>query len=245
VTVTLAADGEIGVTDAMNNTRVLKSEGRKITFRTIPRPLYDRGSGHRDRAGWEPDHADAQPAPGAVLVADLGDGSWTYTSTPDTIYASNNTDTARYLGRFSSAVVADPQRGKVLASRLEPQAKVHALMPWYNTLTPRTPIELKGAPSAIGLWVKGASDWGRVIYSLRDARGERWISVGTKDQWNCDDVHSWSSFNFDGWRYLRFEMPGHAGYDSYRKPGTTCGARRALRQAQGRRAHGTGSWICH
>jgi hypothetical protein len=69
--------------------------------------------------------------------------------------------------------------------------------------------------------VKGASDWGRVVYILRDAHGERWTSVGTKDQYNCDDAHSWSQFNFDGWRYITFELPGHFGWDNFRKYGTT------------------------
>jgi hypothetical protein len=94
-------------------------------------------------------------------------------------------------------------------------------MPWYNILTPKKPVVLKGAPAALGLWIKGGSDWGRVIYTLRDSKGERWTSIGTQDQYNCDDVHSWSAFNFDGWRYLRFELPGHTGYDSFRKHGTT------------------------
>jgi len=94
-------------------------------------------------------------------------------------------------------------------------------MPWYGILKPKRPVPLPGAPSHIGLWVKGASDWGRVIYVLRDAKGERWTSIGTKDQYNCDDSHSWSSFNFDGWRYLRFELPGHLGWDNYRLNGTT------------------------
>ena len=65
------------------------------------------------------------------------------------------------------------------------------------------------------MWVKGASDWGRVIYVLKDARDETWTSIGTQDQYNCDDLHSWSAFNFDGWRYLRFELPGHCGYDLF------------------------------
>jgi hypothetical protein len=82
-------------------------------------------------------------------------------------------------------------------------------------------VVLEGAPAALGLWVKGGSDWGRVIYTLRDARGERCTSIGTQDQYNCDDVHSWSAFNFDGWRYLRFELPGHTGWDNFRKHGTT------------------------
>jgi hypothetical protein len=47
------------------------------------------------------------------------------------------------------------------------------------------------------------------------------VSAGTKDQWNCNDLHGWSSFNFDGWRYLRFELPGHTEWDSFREYGTT------------------------
>jgi hypothetical protein len=110
---------------------------------------------------------------------------------------------------------------RVLVSKLEKQDVERQLMPWYNVLKPKKPITLPFAPSHIGLWVKGASDWGRVIYILRDAKGERWISIGTKDDYNCNDVHSWSSFNFDGWRYLRFELPGHVGWDNFRKYGTT------------------------
>jgi hypothetical protein len=94
-------------------------------------------------------------------------------------------------------------------------------MPYYTTLVPRKPIEIPGKASHLGLWVRAASDWGRVIYSLRDAKGERWISVGTKDEWNCDDIHNWSVFCFDGWRYLRFELPANSPYDSYRELGST------------------------
>jgi len=59
------------------------------------------------------------------------------------------------------------------------------------------------------------------VYCLRDAKGERWVSVGKKGEWNVDDVHSWSAFNFDGWRYLPFEMPANSPYDLYREAGTS------------------------
>ncbi len=94
-------------------------------------------------------------------------------------------------------------------------------MPWYSILEPEKPVILPGSPSKIGLWVKGASDWGRVVYFLRDSKGEQWISIGRKNSWNCDDIHGWSYFNFDGWRYLRFELPSNAPYDCYRENGTT------------------------
>jgi len=71
---------------------------------------------------------------------------------------------------------------------------------------------------------KAASDWGRVVYCLKDAKGERWLSVGKKGEWNVDDTHNWSAFNYDGWRYLTFELPANAPYDLYREAGTTfCG----------------------
>src|SRR5205823_1954453 len=50
---------------------------------------------------------------------------------------------------------------------------------------------------------------------------EKWMSVGRKEVWNNDDVHAWSAFCFDGWRYLRFQMPASMPYESYREHGTS------------------------
>src|SRR5262249_18704984 len=88
---------------------------------------------------------------------------------------------------------------------------------------PPKPLVIPGKASHLGLWVKASSDWGRFVYCLRDAKGERWLSVGKKGEWNVDDVHSWSAFNFDGWRYLPFELPGNQAYDLYRDAGTSFG----------------------
>jgi hypothetical protein len=94
-------------------------------------------------------------------------------------------------------------------------------MPFFSTFVLDKPVEIPGKASHISLWVNAASDWGRVVYVLRDAKGESWISVGTLGAWNCDDTPHESFFNFDGWRLLRFEMPSHAPYDRYREMGTT------------------------
>jgi hypothetical protein len=222
VTLTLNTDAPVTVTDVMDNATTIQSQNKKVTFETGPDVVYVTSpAAVASAAIGEPDNSDAKPAPGALQLANLGDGTWHYTSEQDTTYENNDFDTARSLGRFRGSVVTDTGFGPVFASKLDKQDRVRELMPWYNTLVPEKPIVLPGAPSAIGLWVKGASDWGRVVYCLRDAKGERWISIGSKDQWNCDDTHSWSSFNFDGWRYLRFELPGNTGYDNYRKYGST------------------------
>ena len=53
---------------------------------------------------------------------------------------------------------------------------------------------------------------------LRDANGERWLSTGKKGEWNVDDTHCWSAFNFDGWRYIRFPLPGQYAGEGYHWP---------------------------
>jgi hypothetical protein len=221
VTLKLAADKPVYVTDTMNNTRTVPGKNKQVTVTTDPSVLYVTGAEVISVAVGEPDHSDARPAKGTRLVADLGDGSWAFSGKRDTIYEHGTFAVQRFPGKFRAEVVTDPARGKVLRSMLDKQAAVHELMPWYNILVPKKPVVLRGAPAALGLWVKGASEWGRVIYTLRDAKGERWTSIGTQDQYNCDDVHSWSAFNFDGWRYVRFELPGHTGSDNFRKHGTT------------------------
>jgi hypothetical protein len=129
----------------------------------------------------------------------------------------------KFPGKMTTQVVSAPKEagGKALAVHLEKQEKERKTMPFYTTLVPTKPIVIPGKASHLGLWVRAAGDWGRVVYCLHDAKGERWLSVGKKGEWNCDDVHSWSAFNFDGWRYLRFELPGNAPWDCYREAGTS------------------------
>ena len=243
VTLRLAAEGAVTVTDAMDNAAQVTSKDKTVTVMTGGSPVYVTGAG--DIAAvtvGKPDHADAvewsrgrnqdtwwsgpieRPAPVAktLPLASLGDGAWSLHAERDELYETNNYDTKRFPGDMSAKVVTDPDRpGPALAVRLGEQEKERKVMPWYTVLKPKRPVKIPGKSKALGLWVKAGSDWGRVVYCLRDARGERWISTGTRDQWNCDDMHSWSYFCFDGWRYLRFEMPSHLPYDNFREFGTT------------------------
>ena len=94
-------------------------------------------------------------------------------------------------------------------------------MPFYTVLKPEQPVLIPGKGQYLTLWVQAASDWGRVVYVVRDAKGEKWTSVGSMNKWNSDDTPGASAFNFDGWRLLRFELPSHAPYDTFREMGTT------------------------
>lgn len=164
-----------------------------------------------------------------AVLAELGDGSWKLSGERDQDYEDVHIEfIKKFPGRFSLHPAAAPKGEPegvsprmALAVRLEKQEKERRTMPFYTTLVPPKPIAIPGKASHLGLWVKAASDWGRIVYCLKDAQGERWLSVGKKGEWNVDDTHNWSAFNFDGWRYLTFELPANSPYDLYREAGTS------------------------
>ena len=225
VSLAVPSGAKISHWDEDDNETVLSEKDGKVTFTIDSSPCYIEGLTTDAQVSLgQPDHSDAAPGKIAVKINNLGDGSWKSVAQEDNDYAkSYELQVARFVGKMTAAVADAPkeQGSKALAVHLEKQDKERKVMPWYTTLVPKKPVVIPGKSSHIGLWVKAASDWGRVVYCLRDAKGERWISVGTKDQWNCDDTHQWSVFNFDGWRYLRFEMPSNAPYDSFRELGST------------------------
>ncbi len=221
-----APDGaEIRVYDQNDNavTHVARNGG--VTLMIDPSPRYVWGVADMETITLgEPDHSDAEIGEVRAFLGNPGDGSWTLSSERDEDYEQSH---YLFIRRFPGAMRSDPVEapddagGIALAVRLEEQERERKVMPFYTTLKPAEPIAIDGKPSHLGLWVKAASDWGRVVYFLRDAEGERWISVGQKDEWNVDDVHCWSAFNYDGWRYLRFELPGNAPYDLFREKGAS------------------------
>src|SRR5262249_31351132 len=116
-------------------------------------------------------------------------------------------------------------------------------MPMYAALTHKKGVALPGTPTEIGVWINGNSGWGRPIFELQDASGQRWISLGAqqdgplkwvqamvpKDQlarwskpafndWNTSDVFGISRINFDGWRYVAFPLPGNYPGERYPWP---------------------------
>jgi hypothetical protein len=219
------AGAKLTLVDSMDNETPLQEKDGVVTFAASPAPCFVEGlKGDPVVTLGGADHSDARPAPLHTKLANLGNGAWKVSPEEDGTYANNSPlQVERFHGAMTARSVEAPapQGGRALRVHLEKPAKEQKMMPYYSTLAPAQPVRIPGKASHIGLWVHGASDWGRVVYSLRDAKGERWISVGTFSDWNCDDPRALSYFNFDGWRYLRFEMPSHSPYDRYRESGTT------------------------
>ena len=228
VMINLPSGASLRVFDQMDNKTIVRETNGVAAVTISPSPCFIYGvSGDMEIAALgKPDHSDAVPAKGGIHLTSLGSGKWEVSNEEDHAYASNHFYHIRRTPALMSAkLVPAPEncaaRGQALAVAIGQQSFERGLMPFYTTLVPQRPVSIPGKASHLGLWVRASSDWGRVVYSLRDARGERWISVGKKNEWNGDDVHSWSYFCFDGWRYLRFELPANSPWDAYRENGST------------------------
>ena len=224
--ITLKVDNstEITVNNDMDNSLQLSKDENNVSFTISSAPCYINNAGKISQIILgSPDHSDVKQPEYRKLLSNIGNGQWKLSSVRDKNYENSFKDwVKRYPCEMSVNKVTAPatQGGKALAIHYNTPNAVK-FMPYYTTLIPGRPITIPGRASGLGLWVKGTSDWGRVIYVVRDAKGEKWISIGSKGAWNCDDVHCYSFFNFDGWRYLSFELPSSAPYDNYLENGMT------------------------
>ncbi|MCM8759359.1 MAG: hypothetical protein NC906_06270 [Candidatus Omnitrophica bacterium] len=215
---------EIFVYDQMDNLTRIKKKNGKFTINIGTSPCYIWGIENDPVIILsESDHSDAYPSRHSIKISNLGSSTWKISNERDLDYEKAHSEfVKKFPGKMSCRIetVPDKYGKKALAITLLKQDIERKTMPFYTTIIPDKPIPIPGKPSHLGLWVKANSDWGRIVYCIKDAKGEKWLSNGKNGEWNVDDVHCNSVFCFDGWRYLRFELPGNQPYDCYREPGT-------------------------
>ena len=180
------------------------------------------------------------------IIASAGKLSdWEIESAPNTELEWFNFDCPRRKGDFAFSEVAEFEGVKgVLAVKPRPVGGSPHL-PMYAVLALKKPIEIPGKPTEIAVMVNGNGGWGRVIFELEDAGGQRWTSIGAAmkgeatrwmadwmsekelaamkavnvSDWNTNDVWQRSRINFEGWRQVRFPLPGQYDGEGYHWPG--------------------------
>ncbi|MBQ6926153.1 MAG: hypothetical protein IJQ73_16075 [Kiritimatiellae bacterium] len=161
------------------------------------------------------DEADTKPAADAVDLGTLAD--WRQSlDKPDASYIDSMPDS---IVRHPVEMIVERTGGK-LSVCLPKGLPDKGPMPFCTTLVPPRPILLPGRPRILALDVTTEADWGRVVYVLRDAKGEKFTSVGKAGTFNVDDTKCDSYFNFSGTRLVRFELPGNQPWDGARLPGS-------------------------
>jgi hypothetical protein len=109
----------------------------------------------------------------------------------------------RRAGTFELKRVVDGEKGPCLELKLVRKGGVPDIVSEYAVLRLREPVPVPGTPTDVGLWVKGDSGWGKVIFDLEDAGGAVWRTEGSWHDWPGD-----LSICHDGWRFMRFPVDG-------------------------------------
>ncbi len=212
-----------GIVDGQGNESEAAS---RIMASTAPAYLVGRGSIDSVVAG-RVSYAETPPKH-AWTVATFGDRSaWKLVPGRTKELEEYDFMTPRRKGSFRFDAVPEFEgRGPSLRVLPRPMVKGKDTMPMYERLRLVKPVTFPQQPDEIGVWVNGNSGWGRIIFELRDAAGERWISLGAEadaaehstSDWNTDDPYGLSSINFDGWRYVGFPLPGNYPGELHPRP---------------------------
>lgn len=214
----------------------------QATFRVSPTPGYLELPAGVQVVGvtlGQPEYADAPSGKVSKLDALSSLEGWRVETKRNPALETYNPMTPRRKGDFAFEEAAG-------AIRVTPRplATGKPTMPMYAEMVRKESLVLPGEPAEIGLWVDGNSSWGRIIFELEDASGQRWTSIGAKAQeggsdwmrdwvgkdlaegftpgeiadWNTDDQFGVSRINFDGWRYVSFPLPGQYPGEGYHWP---------------------------
>jgi len=187
---------------------------------------------------------ETQPAGKSAVISSLDNlNDWTVRNAADSELDMYNFLNPRRQGNFEYKEV--PAGGK---SVLEVSPKLPVAgspyLQMYSSLVLKQPAEIPGEPTQIGVVVNGNGGWGRIIFELTDASGQRWISLGAEqagapnpwmadwlpaaefaklkgsnvNDWSSDDAWGRSYINFDGWRLVKFPLPGQYPGEGYHWP---------------------------
>jgi hypothetical protein len=109
----------------------------------------------------------------------------------------------RAAGQFELAQASDAEKGPCLELKLVRKGRVPDIVGEYAVMRLREPVPVTGTPTDVGLWVKGDSGWGKVLFEIEDAAGAQWRTEGAWHDWPGD-----LSVCHDGWRFMRFPIDG-------------------------------------
>ncbi len=242
---TVAGAGWKRIDSQANETELTAAKG-VIAVTLTPSPLYVLGKGRATAAAAGSPTYTAKPEGQATVLNPLADLSgWAVAKERNPELEFYDFMTPRRQGDFAFEPVAEFE-GRQGALRVTPRPIQHGkdTMPMYAVLVHGHGIPVPGTPTGIGAWINGNSGWGRIMFELTDATGQRWISLGAQQggetnrwledmvpkemlakfptpglsDWNTEDVFGLSRINFDGWRWVAFPLPGNYPGEHYPWP---------------------------
>ena len=238
--------GVVVSTDIMGNENVLKCVAGKLALKIGYQPIYLTTAS--PIASIQPGKVimRGKPKGKSFIVSPLNNmADWSLEKGRSKELEMYDFMCPRRKGNFeySGVEAFDGKKGLIKIAPKTPVAG-SAYLPMYSVLKHAKGVEIPGEPTRIGLMVNGNGGWGRFIFELEDAAGQRWISIGAEQSgkptrwmadwmskeefesvktsntadWNTDDSRGESVVNFEGWRYLSFPLPGNYPGEKYHWP---------------------------
>ena len=215
MTLAFTDDTTVTVTDLWGRETKRKTAAKALAVKTGTEPVYVtvsvKATGIAVGTRTFPD--DAVPAGVTVTVANgmQNADEWDVIGTVDPRIDNpgehGDYPPFRQPGEYRLRQVADPERGDCLELELIQQGEIPTIMHEYAFLKLKTPAPVPGSPTTVGVWVKGNSGWGQLMWEYEDAKGEKWLSCGTGG-YGCN-VYDWpgqASISFDGWNFVQFPI---------------------------------------
>ena len=215
MTLAFADDTDVTVTDLWGRETEHRTVAKTLTVKTGTEPVYvTAGAKVKTIAAGKrifPD--DAIPVGASVTVADSMDNAAAWDVVGDVDPRIDNPGEHgdyppfRQPGKYRLRQLADDERGDCLELELIQEEEIPTIMHEYAFLKLKTPAPVPGTPTTVGVWVKGNSGWGQLMWEYQDAEGEKWLSCGTGG-YGCN-VYDWpgqASINFDGWNFVQFPI---------------------------------------
>jgi hypothetical protein len=173
-----SSQSQLKATDLMFNAEVLPASG-ELTAR--PDPVFIESEKPLQIQILTPSEA-ASPQREYSVISKLDDANqWQLRNGEDDELEAYNFMQPRRDGEFAMRNVAEFDGRKNVLEVKPPQSENEDWwLPRYTKLVPQTPLEIQGQPTHIGVSVNGNGGWGRIIFEMEDAAGQRWISLGTE-----------------------------------------------------------------
>lgn len=172
-----------------NNKRLTVTASSAVSYFTSPVAIKGVTAGKRR-------FPQQSPPPGTQIVAKMDSAADWEIATTD----AKLTTKVRVPGNFTLSQQNDPEHGPCLEVALQKCGELPAVLAEYTALRLKTPAPIPGKPHTIGMWVKGDSNWGRIMWEIDDAKGERFSS--SWDMYEYGDWGNHSDLDFDGWCFV-------------------------------------------
>ena len=208
-TVEMENDGAITRTELYGRVSTLKTDAGRLVVPVGEAPVYLSSSVAVKLISVPPERSfprEQRPVDAGIAIVNAMDKveDWKLDTAVDPridvpAKAPVDNTSFRRPGKYELRAAKDDRKGDCLELELLKTGDCPALMQEYAFLKLAKPVETAGVPSTIGLWVKGNSSWGKVLWEIEDAEGEKWLSAGTHG-YGCN-VYDWpelAGINYDG-----------------------------------------------